>query len=297
MNANTSPTRAFRRALAVVALCAVFAGCSLVGLGYGHLDTIASWMVDEYFDLEPAQKTEFNRRFERLHAWHRYEQLPEYVVFLGSARARLQQGLKPEDVAWIAEGVKARARTMVRHASADAAELLATLTPQQLEALQQQWDKDNRRFMREYRLDGTAEDRLRARTRRSLTQIKDWVGSLTYEQEQKIVALVRELPSIDALRHEDRLRRQKEFLRLLELRGNRQAFAPRLAHWMQHWEEGRAPEYDRRLTEWWEKRIAFFITVDRMLAPHQRATAAQRVQKYIDDFKRLSDRETRAAAP
>ena len=39
-------------------------------------------MADEYFDLDARQKQEFLARFERLHEWHRYEQLPEYVSYI-----------------------------------------------------------------------------------------------------------------------------------------------------------------------------------------------------------------------
>lgn len=78
-------------------------------------------------------------------------------------------GLKREDVIWFAEGVKTRYRLIVNRGAADAADILATLTPAQLDALQRQWDKANRKFVREYRLDDTSQEQRRAQAKRMLT--------------------------------------------------------------------------------------------------------------------------------
>jgi len=276
--------------LAILLALATLQGCSLLRLGYGQLDHIAAWMADDYFDLDHQQKDEFHKRFARLHEWHRYEQLPDYAAFLRDIRGRVEKGLAREDVVWVAEGVRARYRTLARHGADDAATLLLTITPQQIEALKRQWDKDNRKFIRDHKLDGTPQERQRARVKRALDQVTDWVGSLTPEQEERIAALVTAAPSIQPLRHEDRRRRQREFLALLEQRANPAEFPARLRDWLIDWEKGRAPQYQRLQPEAWENRIAFLVAVDRMLTPHQRATLTRRLQNYIDDFTRLAER-------
>ena len=171
-----------------MALClAVTAGCSLLRVGYGQLDLFAEWTANEYFDLGPQQKDEFRARFARLHAWHRYEQLPEYAAFLVQTRKRLVRPLRPDDVEWFVDGIRVRYARIVSRAADDAAALLFTIQPAQLDALHQQWEKDNRRFVREYRLAGSVEDIKRARARRTLALARDWVGGLTHEQEQRII--------------------------------------------------------------------------------------------------------------
>lgn len=286
---KTGPGRS-RFFILLAFLLATLPGCSTIRLGYGQADSIAAWTADEYFDLDGRQKDEFLARFERLHEWHRYEQLPEYASFLTAAKNRLQSGFKREDVIWFAEGVKTRFRLIVNRGAADAADILATLTPAQLDALQRQWDKVNRKFVREYRLDDTLQEQQRAQAKRMLSRIQDWTGSLTYEQEQKIIALCNKLPLSDRLRYEDRLRRQREFLRLLELRGKPGEFAPRLRHWLLNWEEGRTPKYERQYAEWSEKRVQFLLEVNRMLTPGQRARVLHRLQDYVEDFHALARR-------
>lgn len=278
--------------VAAGALClALAAGCTMLRLGYGQLDTIAAWNANSYFDLDADQRGEFTRRFDRLHDWHRYEQLPDYAAFLGATQARLKKGLQREDVLWVMDGVKSRYRTLVRHGADDAAAMLMTVTPAQIETLKKQWEKDNRKFVREYHLKGSPREQHEASMKRLYDRIADWTGSLSPQEERKIEALVGDAPFIHQLRYEDRLRRQREFLKLMESRGSdKQAFAERLRRFLSNWEEGRDPEYDRVYKDWEQRQADLYVAVYKMLTPHQRALALNRVQDYIDDFTRLSQR-------
>ena len=110
-------------------LVALVAGCSALRLSYSQADTLLAWRANEYFDLNPLQRDDLNERLERLHAWHRYEQLPDYAAFTSAAIARARHGLKHDDLVWFIEGLKARYRVIINHGSTDAAEMLATLAP------------------------------------------------------------------------------------------------------------------------------------------------------------------------
>jgi hypothetical protein len=277
-------------------MLAMLAGCSMVRIGYGHLDTIAEWTADEYFDLDPEQKHNFRVRFERIHEWHRYEQLPDYAMFLAETKARLQKGLARGDVLWVTEGVRARYRTVVTYVADDAAAMLMGITSEQLDALQRRWEKVNRRFVREYRLEATVELQRRATGRRALSRIRDWVGHLDDEQEQQILAWASELPLVHGPRHLDRLRRQREFLQLLSQRDDAGRFAARLRRWLLNWEEGRDPGYDRLFNEWTQQQANLYAAVYGILLPHQREAVADRLQGYINDFTRLAQRPAAQAA-
>jgi uncharacterized protein DUF6279 len=278
--------------IGILAACAaLLAGCNLLYLGYSQLDTYAAWMADEYFDLDLRQKQEFRTRFDRLHAWHRYEQLPDYVAFLAETKTRLDRGLMPPDFLWVVGGVQERYRTIVRRSADDAAAVLATITPEQLQTLQRRFDKDNKRFVREFRLDGSIDERRQAAARRTVSRVHDWAGSLTPEQEKSIAAMARELPLIHALRHEDRVRRQREFLQLMRTRDDDPSkFAARLRHFLLNWEEGRDPRYERMFKESVEKHAELYGAIARMLTPPQRAAVAKRLQGYVDDLTRLARR-------
>lgn len=263
----------------------------MAGLGYSHADLVASWEADRYFDLDRDQKHAFDAKFEQLYAWHRYEQLPEYVAFLREAKQRLQRGYAGADLEWFAEGLKTRYRVLVKRAAPDAADLLATLSAQQIDALQRRWDRDNRKFVRERHLDDTAGARKRARAKRMMSQIETWTGNLTGAQETRIAALIDEIPDTARLRYEDRLRRQHEFVELLGLRkGDRRAFAERLESWLVDWRSGRNPEYARLSDIAWDRQVRFYVALQAILTPEQRSAALHRLQTNIDEFRRLARR-------
>jgi len=284
------------QAIVLALMLATLAGCSMVRLGYPQLDTIAAWTVDEYFDLDPQQKQEFQRRFERFHEWHRYEQLPDYALFLAEAKARLQKGLKREDALWVTNGVRARYRTLVTYVADDAAALLMSVTPEQLDALRRRWEKDNRRFVREYRLEASVEEQRRATGLRALSRIRDWVGHLDDGQEQEILAWASALPLIHGPRHQDRLRRQREFLQLMSQRDDAGRFTAQLRNYLSNWEEGRDPGYNRLFNEWTQQQAELYVAVYGILLPHQREAVADRLQGYINDFTLLAQRAAAQAA-
>ena len=267
------------------------AGCNLLRVGYPQLDMFAEWTANEYFDLGPHQKDEFRARFARLHAWHRYEQLPDYAGFLDAAAARIQKGLTQEDALWIANGAEERYRVLIRRSADDAAAMLMTITPAQLEALQQKWKKENARFAREHRIGRTPEEQHRARVEREVKRIEEWVGRLTPDQEKKVAVLLRDVPIAPKLRYEDRVRRQREFLALMGERRDSREFASRLRHFLLNWEEGRDPEYQRVFASWKPKQAGFYREVIGLLTPEQRETLLRRLQRYSTDFVQLAQRD------
>jgi hypothetical protein len=270
---------------------ALLAGCNLLSVGYGHLDTYAAWQAAEYFDLDTHQRQEFKARFDRLHEWHRTEQLPDYAKFLAASGARVRSGVTSEDGEWIARGIEDRYRALMKRSADDAAAILMTLTPANMEALQRRWAKDNARYAREHKVNGSPAEQQQARTERELKRIREWAGELTAGQEKKIAALAADLPLAPKLRYEDRLRRQREFVQLMASRGTDQRqFAERLRRFLAGWEEGRSPEFARFAAEWRRRQVEFYVEVARLLTPQQRAVLVNRVERYASDFTQLAQR-------
>ena len=275
----------------VVVLAAILVSCTFTKFAYNQADTVMAWMVDDYFDLDAQQKADFQKRFDRFYAWHRYEQLPDYAQFMKTARTRMQDGVSREDVIWFVDGLRSRTRAAARQAAPEAAPLLATLTPVQIENLQRKWDKENRKYVKERKVNGTVEERYEAEGKRIAKQLKEWLAPLTNEQEQRVMALARELPQLEQQRYAERLRRQKEFLEVLAHRGDDpQRFHARVADWMVNWEKGRSAEYQKQLDASWQKRTDLFMAVDRMLTPEQRTASLQRIETYASDFTQLARR-------
>ena len=286
-----STSRCATRLIFGLALLALVAACSsFTRFGYNQADTLAAWVADDYFELEPLQKEEFQKRFARIYIWHRHDQLPEYATFLQTAKGRLQKGISRDDVLWFMDGVRARTRTATRQAAPDTATFLATLTPEQIENMKRHWAKDNRKYLKERKLDGTVAERFEGDAKRMTKHFKDWLTPLNAEQEQLVATLTRELPEMHQLHYADRLRRQKDFLELLSHRAEGERFNQRVTEFIVNWERGRTPEYQKRLDAWWQKRADMFVALDRTLTPQQRTAAVDRLQGYANDFVALAQR-------
>lgn len=287
--------RAVRLGLALVLAALVATACSFTRFGYNQADTLAAWMADEYFDLEGAQKQEFAKRFDRFYAWHRNEQLPDYAAFMRTAQGKVKQGIARDDVLWFVDGLRTRVRTAARQGAPDAAAFLATITPAQVENLQKKWEKDNRKYVKENKVNGTAEERAEVEAKKIVKTFKEWLTPLSSEQEARVATMVRELPPIDQFRYAERLRRQKEFIALLQHRTEDQTrFTARVAEYLTGWDKGRSAEDQKRLDAWWQKRAEIFVALDRSLSAEQRNASIARMGGYIEDFTQLAGK---GAAP
>jgi hypothetical protein len=278
------------RLLCLGALLLLLGGCSTLRVVYNQADHILTWMAHDYFDLDSRQRHEFNTRLEPLLQWHRHEALPDYVRFLSEAKKRVEHTVTRDDAVWLVEGVKTRYRVIAAKGVNDAAEMLALLTPENIAALEKQFAKVNQKFTREYQLNGTPEQQRRARHERTLKRIKEWTGPLTHAQEERIAALIDQLPYSDNVRLQERQRRQKEFLALLKLRHNKAKLARALGPWFADWEKGRPPELEQALHDAYEKRITLYLEVAHLLTREQRAHVARKIQGYIDDLNALAAR-------
>jgi len=271
-------------------------GCSMLRVGYGQVDTLAGWIAHDYFDLEPVQRDDFSRRFEKLHVWHRRDQLPEYAQFLAETKIRAQRGISATDILWLIDGMKSRYAVIAVRAAPDAADLLAGLSNTQIDHLRLEIGRMNEKFLKENRTLESVSVRRQRQQRTALAQIRDWVGPLSSSQESRIITLLQQVPLSDALRHEDRQRRQREFLTLLETRNaERKLFNQRVRDWLLNWESNRPPELARSFEESWIKRADFYAAVDKILTTEQRSHLTRRIQDYIDDLRYLAAQKTAVA--
>jgi hypothetical protein len=281
---------------AIVALIvATLAGCSSIKIAYNRADFIAAWMADDFFELTGEQKDVFREHFDRFHAWHRSTQLNEYAAMLAQVRERLNAGFKEADVVWTIESAKAHYRAIVARGHADAARVLSTLTDRQLDAARREFDKRNRKYAREWGIGASTDEQQRLRAKYNVERVEHWTGSLSGAQEARVIALSRALPLITDLRYQDRMRRQQEFLALLEGRKNLETFVPRLRDWLADWDRTRTPEYEAALTRFVEASAKTYMEVYAMLTPEQRAHVADRLQRYIAAFRELAQEAQRSA--
>jgi hypothetical protein len=282
------------RVLSLIALVVLLAGCSAIRTVYNQADHVAAWRVDDYFDLTDEQKRMFRVRFDRVHAWHRATQLSAYADLLEAADRRLVRGPALQDVDWALERMKAQSRELVLETYRDAAAFLATLSNEQIARARRRFERDNRDFAREHGVGASAEEQRRLRAKEDLESIEHWTGPLDWAQRERFKALSEAKPLDAGLRHTDRMRRQREFLTLLEQRHDSR-FAERLRDWLLDWNANRPAELERGLQDYRQARSRMLLTVFEELRPDQRRKVSERVRFYIAALRDLSGNASRHA--
>lgn len=175
---------------------ALLAGCNVaLKLGYNQGPTLLYWWADGYVDFSRgAQATRVKQLIEQWFAWHRRERLPEYAQLLARAQTQVQQPvLTPQAVCGFADEVRQQLHTDYERAVPSIAELLLTLTPEQLEHVQKKFDKNHRKFRDDF-LDPKPEARLKAQAKKVEERLKMVYGSVTEAQHQKLLQLLAASP-------------------------------------------------------------------------------------------------------
>ncbi|MFC4522837.1 DUF6279 family lipoprotein [Cupriavidus pinatubonensis] len=286
---SDSHNRWLRLILAIFAT-AILCACSAMKTGYQHGDRLAYWWIDHYVDVSDAQEPLTRDAIARFFAWHRQAQLPEIAGLLTQARNQVQQPVSTAAIVQIQEASQRLARQSFDQAVPDVADLLLTLTPAQIDRMEKKFDEGNIKYRKKF-LSGSAEDRESARFDKVMSYAKLIYGNFSNEQEQAIHAALAPLMQGAQARYAERLRRQEEWLALA--RRVQQTHPPKaqvvelLRRFGDHWQfppgQVRATSYQANN----QAGVTLAATIANLTTPTQKAHAAERFQKWIDDTRSL----------
>jgi hypothetical protein len=285
----------FRTALVATAAMLLLTNCALVGRwGYETLPTWMMWRIQTYLDLEGEQKALARRHLDALHQWHQSTQLAPLASQLRALRARVQAG--PIDAARLqalreslAEGLE----PLLDQAAPRIAEVVRTLEPEQLARMRREFAKDNDKLRRE-RLQGSASERIEARSKRYIERAEFFLGDLSAAQRQMIRQRSAQWPPVEQLWFDQRLARQQDLLNLLERLRTEKPPAPVATRLMR--------EHLQRYLQWREGSEreggvasmaagdALLVELQADLSVRQRQHLVDRLDDWIETLERLSAR-------
>ena len=270
--------------------------CSAVRLGYGNADSLTRWWIDQYLDLSPEQDALTRERLARLTAWHRKTQLPDYVTLLRQGKAFAASQPKVGDALALGDELTRRVRVLAEQATPDVADLVATLTPAQIDRSAARHAEKNAELAKEMRL---AEDKAaqhRARYKRLLERAEYWLGDFSDEQENALRRMVEARDPGGRFWFDERLRRQRELLDLMrEVQRDRPPRERIIALLRDYTARFELPPDPARRAQAQAMRLAaaeLTVAVLAMATPAQRAHAAQKFDDLIHDFTELSRENT-----
>ncbi|CAN5262270.1 hypothetical protein BH10PSE17_BH10PSE17_12710 [soil metagenome] len=281
----------FGRALAAAALLMLLPACGAMKIGYNHADTVGLYYLDQYFALDDDQEVEAKSQLRALVAWHRQHELPVYAQRIAVLKTATTREATSADLDGLDEDLSHAFDRVLAQAAPGAIGLLGGLNDDQVDHLRKRFAKDNDKFKSDWVTPSTAKlrDKLYDRT---LEQLERWYGDFSSAQKQQIRTWSDERPYDGQLALAERERRQREFIALV---GYLRQHPPqvdalkRAREFAAHWESVSPGATDpAKATAQRDAAMTMIVKIANIATPDQRKTAADRLQKWIDDLNALS---------
>lgn len=210
-----SARRPWLRIIGVAAAALALQACGAVKLGYQTLPEVSYWWLDNYLDFSDAQKGAVKQDLAALQRWHRKTELPQYAELLDQMSLLAVKDVTADQMCGIADAVRARLRAVATQAEPPAATLALALEPEQLQALQKRYEKNNADYRKEW-VDMAPPKRDEKRFRRIVDYGENLYGKLDAPQRAAIRKYVTGGGFDPVYDNELRLRQQRDVLDTLQ---------------------------------------------------------------------------------
>ena len=283
----------FRRWIITV-LCAALsltAGCSALRIGYGTAPDLVYWWFDRYVDFNGTQTPRVREAVAQWFAWHRRTQLPDYAALLTRAQAEVMADTTAARVcAWQTELIQ-RADTAFDRAAPALAEIVLTITPEQIANIERRYVKTNEEFRDDY-LQPDLAKRASANLKRTVERAEMLYGTLDAGQRTRMGVALARSPFDAELWLTERRSRQQDALqtlnRLIKEKLPRDQAQAALRAYVDRIERSPHEAYRRYSERLAEFNCAFGATLHNGTSAGQRRTAAQNLAGWIGDLRAIT---------
>jgi hypothetical protein len=285
-----------RRIIGLAILAFVLAGCSVMRLAYDTAPNLLYWWVDGYVDVNDEQAPRLREGIDRWFAWHRRTQLPDYVALLARAQREIVEPTTAAAMCSWASEIEKRVDAALDGALPATAELILSLTPEQLRHLERRFTKKNDELRTDFLQSDPAERRAKA-LERSQERFESLYGRLDAAQRERLAEGLSK-SSFDPERWlVERRLRQRDMLQALNTvstaaRGGAavqqaQAAARTIAA---QWARSPRPDYRAYQQRLLQDNCALAATMHNAMTPAQRLHARTKLKGWEDDLRALATR-------
>lgn len=202
------------RALLPVLCAALLAACSMVQAGYGQMDRIIAWRLDDYLPLDEARRDALQPALRRVMDWHCSSELPAYAGWLRDVDADLRTGADARRIDAHIDTLLGFARTAASEAARELGPVVAAASPSQIAALNKRFERNNKAFIEDW-VEPSADRLERERSKRLIERIEKWTGRLNPAQRDIVRTWARETRSDPDASLESRRRWQRAVAEVL----------------------------------------------------------------------------------
>lgn len=259
--------------------------CVSISTWYNWADTYIRWELDSYFDLSDDQETTINERLPQLLARHKQEEVPKYIQFLNEVKQRLNRPISAADLHWFRGEINRFDRNIIELLADDVSYLLTTVTDQQLSHLEEKLKEENEEWLERH--DDDEEEAEEERSERILERVENWLGDLSDEQEEQILALFPFDPARNEIRYQQRLQSQQRFLTLLRQKYPKEEIKRQLKDWLSNRQNFYSEAYKELNEKWRSETVELVLLLDQVATGKQRRHLNEELDNYINQLQDL----------
>jgi Family of unknown function (DUF6279) len=299
-NLNTGVLRLW---LPLIMSCFVATSCSSVLLGYDAVPSLAKYQLNRYFDLSSTQQDVVEKQLDDVFDWHRKTQLKEYSNFINQItdKVKANESISVADIQkWRAISLGAWA-PVANKVSRPFTELALTLSPGQIEHMKKRFAKTNADMRDDYvkaNEKGGANNALlarqKARTKRIEKRGDFFFDDLTEAQYKLIAKRAAESPDAELAWYNERVKRQQDFIALLDSIKTRKLDAnqaePLMRDYLKAMWEPKDEKNARLIAESGKAGDETIAQIYAIATPEQKAYAIKKLRGYATDFDKLGKR-------
>ena len=269
----------------------LLSGCSALRLTYGQGPLLAYWWMDRYLDFTVEQAPVVRGALADWFAWHRRTQLPDYADWLRELQPIARDSVTPETVCRIAEAAQRRIEAAYEQAVPAMAPIVRTLTPEQLDHLEQRYARNNKEAERDF-LQPDLQDRAEAAVKRTAERAEQVYGALDESQRQLLAAGLATSPFDPQRWIAERRARQQDILRTLRRLVATQADTAAVQAALRSFaaNAARSPRADYRAyrEQLEQANCALAARLHNALRPAQRQHAVEKLKGWEEDLRALA---------
>ncbi len=180
----------------VLVICFLFTGCG-TKFAYNNIGWFIVSYIEDFVSLSNSQESELEERLDILQKWHKETQLPLYISQLEAIQNVERSDMSPAFIVGQSEQTKEHIRTIVNKFAPDIYALSMQLNPKQDSEFLKNFRKKQQEFYEE-RLSLNDDDSRERYRERIEERLERWLGSVSKEQQQIIVAWSQEWVNTNA---------------------------------------------------------------------------------------------------
>ncbi len=284
----------------IATLLVLLSGCSALRLTYGQGSLLAYWWMDRYLDFLSEQAPLVRSALADWFAWHRRTQLPEYADWLRELQPIARGDVTPETVCQVSEAAQRRIEAAYEQAVPAMAPIVRTLTPAQLDHLEQRYTRNNKEAERDF-LQPDLQDRAEASLKRTVERAEQVYGTLDESQRQLVAAGLAVSPFDPQRWIAERRARQQDILRtlrqLLATQADTAAVQAALRSFAAHATRSPRADYRAYREQLVQANCALAARLHNALRPAQRQHAVAKLKGWEEDLRTLAATAAPAASP